>query len=96
MVFPIKRNKEIDAYIEAMVPKIFEERALEDAQNGVYAPPVWLNRHEEFVKTYFGKLGATSEELENMIKIGRENYKVLAAYYNKKYQEYQQHEAQAA
>jgi hypothetical protein len=96
MVFPIKRNEEIEAYIESVVPQIFEEQALEDAQNGVYAPPVWLNRHDEFVRKYFGKLGASPEELENMIKIGRENYKVIAAIYNKMYEECQRHEAQAA
>lgn len=96
MVFPIKRNEVIEAYIEEMMPEIFAERALEDAHNGVYAPPVWSNKQDEFVKTYFGKLGVSSAEIENMINTGRENFKSAAAFYNKMYKKYQQNEAQAA
>jgi hypothetical protein len=96
MAFPIEEKEFIEAYIDKMRPKLLDQKALQDARKGVYAPPVWSNERDESIRILFGEHGVSPTEIENMIKVGRENFKSIIAYYNKKYQEYQQHEAQAA
>jgi hypothetical protein len=96
MAFPKDEKVFIEAYIEEMVPKIIAQNAKNDALKGIYSPPVWSNERDEAIRILFGERGVSSAEIENMIKIGRENFKSITTFYNKMYEEYQQHEAQAA
>jgi hypothetical protein len=96
MAFTKEEKAFVEAYYDEMMPKIITEHALRDIHKGVYSPPVWSNERDEFIRTLFGERGVSPAEIENMIKIGRENFKSIIAFYNEVYEKYQQREAQAA
>ena len=92
----IEQKAFVEAYFDEMMPKMITQRAHQDAQKGNYTPPIWSNERDEFIRINFAKRGMSASDIENMIRVGRDNFKSLIDFYNEAYRQYQKSEVQAA
>jgi hypothetical protein len=71
------------------LPKVIKKRALTDAENGIYTPPVWTEERSESLRRAFREEGYAAFDIEEMIRRGRKNFKRIIDIYNDIYREYE-------
>lgn len=91
-----KDNQFIEQYMEQTLPKVIKKRAMADAENGIYTPPVWTEERSESLRLAFKEEGYGAFDIEEMIRKGRKNFKRIIDIYNDIYREYEKNHQQVA